>query len=241
MSNQNGSNLQERFQNFFNGWLERQQSFLDQLDHFYSSLTSHENHLEQQRNSIIEQVLSHYQEYYEEKARAALEDVFTVFSAPWLSSFERTFLWIGGFKPSMILRLVNNILGDLTPEQLQIMERMKAETSQAEKELMETTATVQESLAAPPLLTLARRVGRLMGGEILNLDGALERVKTAMLGVLQSADGLRASTVRKLVEVLSPDQKVRFLMRVAQFQLSIRRWGVQRDSQRATSCLSLRG
>lgn len=223
------------FHNFFDRWLQRQQSYLDQLIDFSSSPNSHENP-EQQRDLIIERVLSHYQEYYKEKARTASEDVFSVFSAPWLSSFEQTFLWIAGFKPMMILCLVKNIVGgDLTAEQLQIMKRMEAETSRAEKELMETIAPVQESVAAPPLLTVARRVGRLMDGEISNLDGAIEKVKKALLGVLQRADELRASTVTKAVEVLSPDQKVKFLVGAAEFQLRIRRWGVERDSKRTTS------
>ncbi|KAF3446528.1 hypothetical protein FNV43_RR12621 [Rhamnella rubrinervis] len=218
--------LRERFQIFFDGWLQRQQSFLDQLLLVSACPDSHEK-VERQR-TLVDQVLSHYQEYYEEKARTAWEDVFTVFSAPWLSPFERTFLWIGGFKPLFVLRLVSNVVGgDLTSDQSRVIERLKQETSQAERELNEMIAKVQESVAAPPLLASARRLGRLMDGRISNLEEAIETLKNAMLRVLESADELRWSMVRKVIEVLSPDQTVKFLVAAAEFQLRMRRWGLQ--------------
>ena len=54
------------------------------------------------------------------------------------------------------------------------------------------------------MLALARRVGRLMDGEISSLDSAIEELKTAMLQVIEGADSLRKSTVSKVVEILSP-------------------------------------
>lgn len=54
------------------------------------------------------------------------------------------------------------------------------------------------------MLALARRVGRLMDGEISSLDSAIEALKTAMLQVIEGADSLRKSTVSKVVEILSP-------------------------------------
>ncbi|KAL6297223.1 hypothetical protein ACE6H2_005365 [Prunus campanulata] len=223
----------ERFIVFLGGWLERQQTFLDQLLRLVD-LPSSENKAHQQRH-LIEQVLCHYQQYFAEKALTAEEDVFVLFSPPWLSSFERTMLWLAGFKPSLVLRMVDSSVEDLTAEQAREMEAVKGETRRAERELSETMARIQESVAAPLILALARRVGRLMDGEISSLDLAMETLKTAMLGVFESADGLRGSTVRKVVEVLSPEQTVKVLAAVAQFQLGIRRWGLKRDSQRQQS------
>ncbi|KAM1099132.1 hypothetical protein TB2_038168 [Malus domestica] len=219
----------ERFVKFLGGWLDRQQTFLDQLLKLVES-PDYENKDARERN-LIEQVLSHYQQYFAEKARTAEEDVFVLFSPPWLSSFERSLLWLAGFKPSMVLRMVDSSVEDLTAEQAREMDAVKGETRRAERDLSETMARIQESVAAPPILALVRRVGRPMDGEISSLDMAMEMLKTAMLGVFESADGLRGSTVRKVVEVLSPEQTVKVLAAVAQFQLRIRRWGLQRDSQ----------
>ncbi|XP_009339278.2 protein ZW2 [Pyrus x bretschneideri] len=219
----------ERFVTFLGGWLDRQQTFLDQLLNLVES-PDYENKDARER-ILIEQVLSHYQQYFAEKARTAEEDAFVLFSPPWLSSFERSLLWLGGFKPSMVLRMVDSSVEDLTAEQVREMDAVKGETRRAERDLSETMARIQESVAAPPILALARRVGRPMEGEISSLDMAMEMLKTAMLGVFESADGLRGSTVRKVVEVLSPEQTVKVLAAVAQFQLRIRRWGLQRDTQ----------
>lgn len=49
----------------------------------------------------------------------------------------------------------------------------------------------------------------------------MEALKTGMLSVIESADGLCGSTVRKVVEdleVLSPNQTAKVLAAVAQFQ-----------------------
>jgi hypothetical protein len=88
-------NVLERFVTFFQGWLVRQQSFLEQLHHSISSESANEVN---QQKSLIVQVLAHYQEYYEEKAKLARQDVFLLFCPPWLSSFERTLLWAAGYK-----------------------------------------------------------------------------------------------------------------------------------------------
>uniref|UniRef100_A0A2N9GWW3 RNase H type-1 domain-containing protein n=1 Tax=Fagus sylvatica TaxID=28930 RepID=A0A2N9GWW3_FAGSY len=86
-------NVLERFVTFFQGRLVRQQSFLEQLHHSISSESANEVN---QQKSLIVQVLAHYQEYYEEKAKLARQDVFLLFCPPWLSSFERTLLWAAG-------------------------------------------------------------------------------------------------------------------------------------------------
>lgn len=112
---------------------------------------------------------------------------------------------------------------DLSSEQVRRLKLLKVETVRAERVVMETMATVQERVAAPPILTLVRR----MDGE----GEAMETLKAAMVGVLESADELRGSTIRKVMEILSPIQTAKFLAVVAQFQLRIRRWGLERASR----------
>ncbi|PRQ20847.1 hypothetical protein RchiOBHm_Chr7g0232581 [Rosa chinensis] len=96
----------------------------------------------------------------------------------------------------MILRMVETSVQDLKPDQA--------------RELEEKMARIQESVAAPPILETARRVGRLMDGKISTLDEAMEALKAKMLRLTESADGLRGSTARKVVEVLSPSQSEGF-------------------------------
>lgn len=99
MADRNGSNVRESFESFFNGWLVRQENFLDQP---VQALTSQDGHEIDQRGSLVQEVLSHYEQYLEEKSKAAKDQVFLFYSPPWLSSFEKTLLWIGGFKPFLL-------------------------------------------------------------------------------------------------------------------------------------------
>lgn len=108
---------------------------------------------------------------------------------------------------------------------------MKDDTRREERIVAGTMVSIQESLAGPSMLRRARQAGRLLYGEIGELDSAMEVLKGAMMGVLEKADELQVLTARKVVEILSPSQTVQFLVVAAQFQLRVRRRGMQRDSR----------
>ncbi|XWS21349.1 hypothetical protein CRYUN_Cryun30bG0048000 [Craigia yunnanensis] len=231
MADRNGASIGENFETFFNSWLIRQENFLEQL---VQALTSQDGHEIERQGSLIQEVLSHYEQYLEEKSRAAKEEVFLFYSPPWLSSFEKSLLWVGGFKPFLLFKLLANSVTELTPEQEETIERVKYETRREERELTVAMATIQESVAIPPLLNLVRRFGRLIDDEELELESAMETLKVAMLKTLERADKLRGSTARKVIEILSPVQTMKFLSASAEFQLRVRKWGIQKDQQRET-------
>lgn len=90
-------------------------------------------------------------------------------------------LWVAGYKPSLVFKIVDGVVNDLTVEQTLRMEEVKAETMKKERKLMETLARLQERVVVPPMLALARQIGRLMNGEISSLDSAIEALNTVML------------------------------------------------------------
>ena len=69
-------------------------------------------------------------------------------------------------------------------------------------------------------------IWEVIDGEVSELDEVMETLKTVMRRVLENVDKLRGSTMRKVMEVLSLDQTVAV---VAEFQLWIRRCGLERD------------
>lgn len=237
----------ETFEAFFEDWLAQQEAFLDQLLLRASapqgqSCPSHDHRGDgdgdgdgEADRALIEQVLGHYQRFYEEKTRVAREDAFLFFSAPWLTSFERTFLWIGDFKPTLLFRFLGSAVDGLTAAQSEEVERIGAETRWRERELTEAMARVQESVAAPPLLCLLRASAGQppRDGELCALEAAMAQLKEAMVAVLEDANALRAATARRLMEVLSPAQTVKLLAAAAQFQVRIRWWGKQRAASAA--------
>lgn len=116
------------------------------------------------------------------------------------------------------------------------MEIVKAETRSEERELTETMAMIQENIAAGPLLILARRAQNMVDGETsAEREAAMRTLHTGMLVALETADGLRAKTVRKVLEILSPIQTVQLLAGAAEFELRIRRSGLEWDQRRVNS------
>lgn len=222
------------FQAFLNGWLIRLQDLFDQLSVAVRPENIHKS--DDQHQTLIDQVLFQYKQYNEEKSIAAREDVFLLFSPPWFTSFERALLWIGGFKPSLVFKILNGAVKDLTEEQQIGMEIVKAETRSEERELTETMAMIQENIAAGPLLILARRAQNMVDGEAsAEREAAVRTLHTGMLVALETADGLRAKTVRKVLEILSPIQTVQLLAGAAEFELRIRRSGLEWDQRRVNS------
>ncbi|XVE95118.1 hypothetical protein REPUB_Repub02eG0069100 [Reevesia pubescens] len=123
MGDRNRSSIDENFEAFFKGWLIRQENFLQQL---VQALTSQDEHEMEQYRNLIQEVLSHYQQYLEEKSSAAKQEVFIFYSPPLLSSFEKTLLYVAGFKPFLLFKLLSNSVTELsTPEQEEAIERVK--------------------------------------------------------------------------------------------------------------------
>ncbi|XVF55079.1 hypothetical protein PTKIN_Ptkin06aG0007700 [Pterospermum kingtungense] len=214
---------------FFEGWFVRQEQYLEELLSVQQS--SHESQ-EDDVKDLITRVLSHYQRYFEEKSRVAQANVFLAFSPTWFSPFERATLWIAGFKPGFALKLVCNSVEDLSPEQDERIKRLMEETRHEERVLNDELARVQESLAAPPLLEMARKRARETNVEIEGEEAALVTLKKAIAEVLADADLLRMTTAMKVVGILNPAQNVRFLTAATQLLVKLRHWGLNKDAER---------
>ncbi|MFS7974730.1 putative transcription factor TGA like domain-containing protein [Helianthus anomalus] len=213
------------FADFFERWEGQHRIYLDKL--LQVADNENESDDDAQQESLVQQVLTHYQEYYDEKSIAAESDIFLMFSPPWLSSYERTLLWVTGFKPSVSFRLVKQSVGaDLNEEQLERIAAVKEETRRMEGQIAQALARVQESVAAPTFCELVKREGSLADGDMENAMGAL---KVALLRVMRDADALRQRTGLQVLKVLSPTQKVKFLAGTSRFWLQSRRLGMERD------------
>jgi len=57
--------------------------------------------------SVVDKIMSHYDEIFRLKGNAAKADVFHVLSGMWKTPAERCFLWLGGFRPSEVLKVCN--------------------------------------------------------------------------------------------------------------------------------------
>ncbi|KAJ1381195.1 hypothetical protein SESBI_45345 [Sesbania bispinosa] len=218
------------FEAFLQGWLVRQRGYLDEL------LSAQQHHHELQdadRRQLINRVLCHYGQYYEEKSRIAHQNILLLFSPPWFSSLERTFLWMAGFKPGMTFQVVNTALEDLSEGQRQRLSQLSQETKLKERTLNDELAKIQESVAAPPMLHMARSHGRVcVSRSFMAEESAVPGTfKETLENLVANADALRTNTALKVFQILRPAQVVNFLVAVAELQLRIRTWGLDKDSQ----------
>lgn len=230
------------FEEYYQGWISRQEQFLDELVAARDSSSEfHDNDF----RDLINRVRSHYEEYFAEKSRMANTNVFRMFSPTWFTPFERSFLWIGGYKPGLACRLATTgaaATEDLTEEQTEIIRQISNETKRHERALDDEMAKIQENVAAPPLMDLARSVGQhpqpFHHREIEEVDTMIESLKSSMINILSDADRLRTRTVERLVEILSPVQTVCFFAAAAELVIRIRNIGLQKEADRARTSIN---
>lgn len=88
------------FEMEYGHWVEEQNR---QICDLRNTLNAHIGDTELQM--LVTDGLSHYYQLFRIKATAAKADVFYVMSGMWKTSAERFFLWIGGFRPSELLKV----------------------------------------------------------------------------------------------------------------------------------------
>ncbi|XP_044348592.1 transcription factor HBP-1b(c38) isoform X2 [Triticum aestivum] len=80
-------------------WLEEHNR---QVNELRAAVNAHAGDTE--LRSVVEKIMSHYDEIFKQKGNAAKADVFHVLSGMWKTPAERCFLWLGGFRPSELLK-----------------------------------------------------------------------------------------------------------------------------------------
>jgi hypothetical protein len=219
---------QPDFETFLRDWMTRLEHYLQQL---INVLRFPDQQDESKLYQLTRQVMTHYHEYFLAKAQVSRDDVFLVLSPPWFSPYERTFLWLAGFKPTLAIYVAKRCGIEFSSDQAERLERLGAETQDEEREIAERLARLEEQVVSPPMLALARMGGREVNGMRNEADTAVDRLAGDTEYLVGCADYLREKTAAKVIEILTAAQTVRFLAAVAQLQLRIRRWGQLWDAR----------
>lgn len=93
------------FEMEYGHWVEEQNR---QINELRTALHAHISDIE--LRFLVDSGMSHYFELFSMKLTAAKADVFYVMSGMWKTSAERFFSWIGGFRPSEILKVMYGVL-----------------------------------------------------------------------------------------------------------------------------------
>jgi transcription factor TGA len=61
-------------------------------------------------SSIVDECIAHYDALFDLKGRLAQTDAFHLFTGLWTSPAERCFMWMGGFRPSDLIKVSSLVL-----------------------------------------------------------------------------------------------------------------------------------
>ncbi|XP_030514690.2 protein DOG1-like 1 [Rhodamnia argentea] len=244
--------MQDRFGCCFRNWMAQQHRDLDELLRAVSTDSGDAEKLK----CLAGKNIQHFRDYLEARSQLAQHDAPSFFCPSWRTSFENSFLWIGGCRPTMAIRLVYSIsgsdlearlagggtggddnsnsssinLGEVSASQLRSINELHIKTVRMEEKLSSRMASMQEEIADDPLALIAKWSGRA-GEESESVERVMKGHELSLARVLTEADELRLETLRELVEgILTPLQAVELLVEMTKLHLSIHEWGKRRDS-----------
>lgn len=190
-------------------WVEEHNKHISELR---SGLQQHIADVELQ--ILVENGLKQYDNLFQMKTIAAKSDVFYLMSGMWKTSVERFFMWIGGFRPSELLKVLVPQLDPLTEQQLDDVLSLQLSCQQAEDALSQgldrLQQTLSDSLVSDPLGSSG--VANYMG-QMASAMGRLE----ALESFVNQADHLRHQTLQQMHRILTTRQAARGLLAIGDY------------------------
>ncbi|KAG8044509.1 hypothetical protein GUJ93_ZPchr0005g14564 [Zizania palustris] len=172
--------------------------------------------------SIVGSIMVHHEEVLRLKGLAAKADALHVLSAAWMTPVERCFLWLGGFRPSELLKLLASQLEPLTEQQLASIRNQQQSFQQAEETLSQGMEALQQSLSEAIASQLGREGSSPAPGNSTDHTASVLEKLGAMESFLRQADDLRLQSVEQMQGVLTTRQSARALLLVSDYFSQLR-------------------
>ncbi|XP_042459124.1 transcription factor TGA2.2-like isoform X7 [Zingiber officinale] len=173
---------------------------------------------------MLDEWVAHYDKLFQLKAGVARADPIHLLNGAWRTPAERCFLWIGGFRPSELLKMVVPVVDPLTEQQVIAMYNLQLSSHQAEEALSLGLHQLQRSLAETvacggggAAASLSVDVGiytSFMGialGQLANLEG-----------FIRQADNLRQQTLHQLRCNLTMRQATQCFLSIGEYYARLR-------------------
>ncbi|KAE8697781.1 Transcription factor HBP-1b(c1) [Hibiscus syriacus] len=158
---------------------------------------------------FVENCLAHFDEMMNLKGMVAKTDVFHLVSGMWKSPAERCFMWIGGCRPSDLIKVIVNQIEPLTEQQIMDICGLQQSTQEAEEALSQgldalnhslSDVITSDSLSCPPNMT------NYMGQMAI----AINKLSTL-------EDNLRHQTIHRLHQILTTRQAAKCFLAIAEY------------------------
>ncbi|KAK4369481.1 hypothetical protein RND71_013273 [Anisodus tanguticus] len=158
---------------------------------------------------IVDGYIAHYDEIFRLKGVVAKSDVFHLITGIWTTPAERCFFWMGGFRPSELIKMLIAQLEPLTQQQVVGIYSLQQSSQQAEEALSQGLEQLQQSLietVASGSVSDGMHHMAVALGKLANLEG-----------FVRQADNLRQQTLHQLRRILTIRQAARCFMVIGQY------------------------
>ncbi|CAM0954880.1 unnamed protein product [Alopecurus aequalis] len=200
-------------------WLEEHGK---QVDELRAAVSAHAGDSDLQ--AIIDAIMARCGDILRLKGAAAKADAFQVLSGTWTTPVERCFLWLGGFRPSELLKLLASRLEPLTEKQLDSICSLRQSSQQAEdalcREMLALRQSVTDIVAASGSPSLCRTAGSSddCTGQMVPAVAKLG----ALEGLLRQADDLRMRILQEVQGILTTRQCARAVLAISDYFCRLR-------------------
>ncbi|XP_022842259.1 bZIP transcription factor TGA10-like isoform X2 [Olea europaea var. sylvestris] len=163
----------------------------------------------------VDNCLAHYDQVMNLKSMIVKSDVFHLVSGTWKTPAERCFLWIGGFRPSELIKIISSQIEPLTEQQLLGIYSLQQSTQEAEEALSQGLEALNQSLSetiTSDSLNISSDMNSFMGQMAL----AISKLST-FEGFVRQADNLRHQTLHRLHQILTTRQAARCFLAIAEY------------------------
>ncbi|BAT86497.1 hypothetical protein VIGAN_04415400 [Vigna angularis var. angularis] len=194
------------FEMEYGHWVNEQNR---QITELRTALNAHIGDIE--LRILVDGMMNHYAEIFRMKSAAAKADVFYVMSGMWKTTAERFFLWIGGFRPSELLKVLGPLIELLTEQQQLDIYNLGQSCQQAEDALSQGMDKLRQTLAD------SVAAGQFMEGTYIpQMTCAMEKLE-ALVSFVNQADHLRQGTLQQMSRILTIRQAARCLLALGEY------------------------
>ncbi|KAH6819408.1 bZIP transcription factor family protein [Perilla frutescens var. frutescens] len=191
-------------------WLEEQHRLTVELRN-----AVHEHLPENELRILLDNCLAHYDQIINLKNLFVKSDVFHIFSGMWRTPAERCFMWMGGFRPSELIKVILSAIEPLTEQQMVGIYGLQQSTHEAEEALSHGLEALNQSLSetiTSDCLTVPPNMNTYMA----QMSIAINKLST-LEGFVRQADNLRHQTLHRLHQLLTTRQAARCFLAIAEY------------------------
>ncbi|XP_022152971.1 transcription factor TGA9-like isoform X2 [Momordica charantia] len=163
---------------------------------------------------MVDACVCHYDEIFRLKGEAAKSDVFHLITGMWMTPAERCFVWIGGYRPSDLMKMLLSQLEPITEQQLMEIYKLQHSSQQAEDALSQGLDQLHHSL----METVA---GAPVIDGINQMILAIHKLSN-LQGFLHQADILRQQILHQLQKILTIRQAARCFWVIGEYNNRLR-------------------